>query len=111
MLGEPDSPTRRNSCTLIWKARTPADAVDCQVSTLTLPRSSACPETVCRLVCRSPEVQRPSTSQLDTCPLALVARTRTSSQVSLGVSADHDGISSVRSKPGATQGESHEPWS
>ncbi len=110
-LGEPVRPARRSSSTLTWYAATPADDADSHVSTLTLPRSSVCPETVWRLVCRSPEVQRPMTSQLETLPPAFLARTCTSSQVSLGVSADHEGISSVSAKPGATHGESHDPWS
>jgi hypothetical protein len=65
------------------------------VSTSTAARSSDCGDSVVRRTNFSPDVHRPNRSQDDVTPLLLRPRTSTSSQLSPGVVADHDAISSV----------------
>ncbi len=55
----------RSRVTRTCQAATPAVEFDCQVSTLTSARSSPWPGTDVRRTCRSPEAQRPTTSQLE----------------------------------------------
>ncbi len=106
-----EAPVRRSSSTRTWYDARPVDRLATQVSTLTEARSSDCPETEVRTVCVSPEVQRPSTSQLDRPPSPARPRTCTSSQLSPGVVADQDETSWVSPKPGETHGETHRPTS
>ena len=65
------------------------------VSTSTAARSSDWGDSVVRRTNFSPDVHRPSRSQDDVTPLLLRPRTSTSSQLSPGVVAAHDAISSV----------------
>ena len=66
-----------------------------QVSTFTEVPSSPWPETVRRLTWVPPEVQRASTSQ-EVAPAGRRPRTWISTQLSAGVRADHEAISSVK---------------
>ncbi len=74
------------------------------MSTATEARSSLCGESVVRFTNLSPEVQRPSRSQLDVTPLLLRPRTSTSIQLSPGVVASQDAISSVKENADICQG-------
>ncbi len=58
------------------------------------------------LVARTPSAPAPSTGTGRT---QSASRTRISTQLFLGVTADHDATSWVRPNPGATGGEVHEP--
>ena len=80
------------------------------MSTSTRPSASDWPGTEVRRTCLSEDAQRPSTIQLDRAD-AVDSRTRISTQLFFGVTADHDATSWVRPKPGATAGEVHEPTS
>ena len=59
----------------------------------------------------SPEVHRPSVSQLEVTPAASRPRTLTSIQLSPGVTADHEATSSVSPKPGEVHGDDQRPSS
>ena len=78
------------------------------MSTSTRPRASDWPGTEVRRTCLSEDAQRPSTIHLDRAD-AVDSRTRISTQLFLGVTADHDATSWVRPKPGATGGEVQVP--
>ena len=79
------------------------------MSTSTRPRASDWPGTEVRRTCLSEEAQRPSTIHLRPGGRSREPRTRISTQLFFGVTADHDATSWVRPKPGATEGEVHEP--
>ncbi len=80
------------------------------MSTSTRPSASDWPGTEVRRTCLSDEAQRPSTIHRDRVAPE-VTRTRISTQLFLGVAADHDATSWVRPKPGATADDVHEPTS
>ncbi len=96
-------PALRASVTRSWYDVSPPGAR--QVSTLTSARSSPWLPKVWRCRNRSLLAQRPSRSQLDVRPAASRPRTRISTKLSPGVTADQEAISSVKAKPGSTQAE------
>ena len=86
-------------------------AVAYHVSTLTRPRSSACPEYVVRGTGRRARDQSAMVSQLPVVPSAAIARTSTRTRLLPGVVASHVGISAVAAKPGVDQGDVQVPAS
>src|SRR6478672_1018690 len=103
------APLPRSSVTRSCQEVRPASEADRQVSTFTSARSSPCPPTEVRRTEASPDVQRPSVSQLDVRPSALRPRTWISTQLSPGVVADQDETSSVRANGLAVQGAVQRP--
>ena len=80
------------------------------MSTSTRPRASDWPGTEVRRTCLSDEAQRPRTIHRDLAEPE-DTRTRISTQLFFGVTADHEATSWVNPKPGATEDEVHEPTS
>ena len=82
-----------------------------QVSTLTRPRSSACPEYVVRATGRPVRDQSAIVSQLPVDPSAAMARTSTRTRLLPGVVASHVGTRAVAPKPGVDHGDVQVPAS
>ena len=108
--GAEDAPERRINRTCSWYDATPAAEAAFQVSTSTRPRASDWPDTEVRRTCLSPDAHRPSTCQREVA-VPVVTRTRTSTQLFFGVTADHDATSWVKPYPGEAQGDVQVPTS